>query len=132
MLCIISVLGVCVPVYLCACVFECVCMPVLCIRACVCVYMCLCLCVSVCVYLCVCLCLSTLYLCVLYMYCRYVFYLHSSENPNCLQTTTASSPDQKSSHTVPHVPLRHTSILPSSNVSPLTSLISPSLHSTQK
>ena len=47
------------------------------------------------------------------------------ENPSCLHTTTASLVPQKSSQTVPHVLLLHTSTRPSFGTAPLTSLISP-------
>ncbi len=51
------------------------------------------------------------------------------ENPNCPQTTCASGVPQKSSHTVPHTPLRQTSTRPSFNDCPFTSLILPSVQS---
>ena len=55
-----------------------------------------------------------------------VFYiLPDEENPNCLQTTLASVELQKSSHTVPHLPLTQTSTRPSREEEPPTSLISP-------
>ena len=38
----------------------------------------------------------------------------SPENPNCLQTTLASSSPQWSLHTLPHVPFTQTSTFPSS------------------
>ena len=47
------------------------------------------------------------------------------ENPSCLQTTRASDELQKSSQTVPHLPLTQTSTRPSRAEVPPTSLISP-------
>ena len=41
-------------------------------------------------------------------------YLPYELQPNCLHTILASVDDQKSSVTVPHIPLRHTSTRPSS------------------
>ena len=46
-------------------------------------------------------------------------------NPSCLQTTCAAGVPQKSSHTVPHSPPRHTSTLPSTGLEPFTNLTSP-------
>ena len=51
------------------------------------------------------------------------------ENPSWLQATLASSTPQRSSHTVPHVPLMQTSTRPSKKVEPPTSLTSPSVQS---
>ena len=55
--------------------------------------------------------------------------LPEEENPSWLQATLASSTPQRSSHTVPHVPLMQTSTRPSKKVEPPTSLISPSVQS---
>lgn len=44
------------------------------------------------------------------------------ENPSWAHTTPASLLSQKSSHTVPHVPLRHTSTRPSLSFPPFTNL----------
>ena len=49
--------------------------------------------------------------------------------PNCRHTTLASLMSHVSSHTEPHTPLRHISTLPSSGVTPSTSLTPVSLHS---
>ena len=51
--------------------------------------------------------------------------LPEDEYPSCLQTTRASVELQKSSHTVPHLPLTQTSTRPSSTDVPPTSLIWP-------
>ena len=48
-----------------------------------------------------------------------------SENPNCLQTTLASTAVKESSHTVPHVLLLHSSTRPSRLLGPPTSLTVP-------
>ena len=49
----------------------------------------------------------------------------SVEYPCCLQTTRASSLPHKSSHTVPHLPLKQISTLPSDRALPPASRISP-------
>ena len=51
-----------------------------------------------------------------------------SEYPNCLQTMTASGGWNLSSQTVPHTLSIQTSTRPSLGFDPLTSLVSPSLH----
>ena len=50
--------------------------------------------------------------------------LHSEVRPSCLQATPASLKSQKSSHTVPHCPWKHTSTRPSRLFLPPTSRIS--------
>ena len=52
--------------------------------------------------------------------------------PVCLQTTSASLLSQKSSHTVPYIPLIHISTLPSELVDPSTSRISPCEQATRR
>ena len=50
--------------------------------------------------------------------------LHSVVRPSCLQATAASLASQRSSHTVPHCPRKHTSTRPSKLFLPPTSRIS--------
>ena len=52
----------------------------------------------------------------------------SEGNPNCWQTTEASTSSHLSSHTVPHTPPMHTSTLPLPSSSPFTNLTSLPLH----
>jgi len=61
----------------------------------------------------------------------YVFMVPFGENPSCLQTTLPSLVDQKSSQTVPHWLLKQISTLPSAELRPPRSLISPSRQGTE-
>jgi len=57
--------------------------------------------------------------------CMTVVTLHGFTYPSCLHTTVASLESQLLPHTVPHIPLTHTSTLPSLRSAPPTRRILP-------